>query len=181
MLEQNDQRVTFEVFNNHVTKSNAFLQTQNIKLMTAKYKDFSESIGVTDKYINMNERSAMKQEHVLASIFYTSFDKLSSKFSDTYKKLNDSETEYELKKRYKKHHHFGKHSFEVVNFYGFDIQHQVLSDEKGFVYHGIDKRMLFNSMIATINGPIRGLQLVQSVPTTVKHSSTVLFNYHVIC
>eukprot|EP01084_Bolivina_argentea_P284432 487462_1 len=154
IFEQKHQTISKESYNNQIYKAQQFLNSVEIKKMKAKYYDSTRAeCAVYGQEINIVEGSKLREEHVLSLIFYTSFDALSYGFSCSCRKLNNKETDDEIKQRHRKYFHFAKYLYEAVNFYGFDVNHEQFGDENGYVYHGINQPMLFQSMMAHIKGP----------------------------
>eukprot|EP01084_Bolivina_argentea_P297179 511926_1 len=95
----------------------------------------------TQKY-GISPGTPITLNHLIAIILYCSYDMLSYKFSESFRKLKKNESNDELKKRHKNFHFFAKYVVEAVNVYGTEQYKQNITA----FYHGIDTEMIFNDI-----------------------------------
>eukprot|EP01084_Bolivina_argentea_P134095 236599_1 len=74
--------------------------------------------------------------HLLSILIYTDMSKFCTVFRQTYRKLNSTETEYEVQMRHCELYYYSKSLFEAVDLFGTEM------DENMVVYHGL--LMCFN-------------------------------------
>eukprot|EP01084_Bolivina_argentea_P066020 120336_1 len=89
-------------------------------------------------------------QHIISVIVYCGYSQLSYAFSETYRKLNEKESNKNLKMRHNNFYHLGKYITEAVNLFSKrigDINSKIF-------YHGISKEMIFSSMITEMNQPL---------------------------
>eukprot|EP01084_Bolivina_argentea_P252919 424694_1 len=89
--------------------------------------------------------------HVIAILFYCNYSQLCCSFSETFRRLNNYESDILLIKRHCNFHHFGKLLREIVEVFGINF-HELQADKT--FYHGINIEMYFKSFYAKICGPM---------------------------
>eukprot|EP01084_Bolivina_argentea_P018415 34291_1 len=150
ILQQNDQSIEITVFNTQQIAAMDYLSGAELKKLTAK-EIWMLFLHAPRLYqTDLKDGDPLHVEHVLSILFYCNFDILSAKFSQTYRKYNKNESAQELIQKHRKYHHWAKRLWEAVNIYGYDTDHQAFGD---YVYHGINQKMLFKSIVTVINGP----------------------------
>ena len=150
ILNNKQFSIRLSQLNTQIKKTEQWLDTKCIKELKCKYPKNLE-MDQPGKHTDIEQGTPFLERHVLSLIFYCSFDQLSAKFSGTYRKISKKESDKDLKLRHQEFHHFGKSLYESINLYGNDVNSAVFGK---YVYHGMDKAMLFDSTVAMINGPI---------------------------
>eukprot|EP01084_Bolivina_argentea_P053579 98358_1 len=112
--------------------------------------DHAKRLRATDIFgYLLHPNQALKDDNVMVIMFYTDYDLLSFKFSETFRKLTEQETLPELIQRHRNYFCFSKILRETVECYG--EQYNEYSSAK--YYHGISTPVIFNSTIAKFCHP----------------------------
>eukprot|EP01083_Nonionella_stella_P092461 258869_1 len=112
--------------------------------------------------------SPCQVHHLCAILFYTNYDFLQGRFTETYRKLDASETDEALKSRHSNFANWGRYIREMVEIFGrrlsgsyYDTQtekwkpYSDIGIKKVYqtFYHGIDAEMLFVATIGRLCSP----------------------------
>eukprot|EP01084_Bolivina_argentea_P252770 424388_1 len=92
----------------------------------------------------------IKKRHLICIMIYTNFDDLQYEYTKTYRKLNENESDNDIKKRHLEFVHLGKLLREAVETNGICVEN---GKTKTF-FHGINRELLFTSTLAQFCGPI---------------------------
>ena len=98
-----------------------------------------ESQSLCSEY-GIKQGAPMTIEHILSIICYTDFDTLSYNFSTTFRKLNKTETNKEMKQRNSEYWHWSKRLRECVECYGTTVHHDTIN----IYYHGVSYMVLIH-------------------------------------
>eukprot|EP01084_Bolivina_argentea_P102907 184352_1 len=127
-----------------ILKAAIHLRTDHCKRMKC------ERIKSTECY-EIKQDAPIASNHLVAMTVYCSFDDLQYKFSETFRRLYDGETDKSLKHRHQNYYHLGKLLRELVECYGSSFTNYKDSIN---LYHGINRPFTFSSMSAFIKGPL---------------------------
>ena len=90
--------------------------------------------------------SAISIDDMLCVMLYTNYDKLQNKFSKTFRKASQNESDEELKERHSAFVHLSRFIKEAVNCFG-DNKSKIT------VYHGINSLTIFDNFTIRFSGP----------------------------
>eukprot|EP01084_Bolivina_argentea_P236798 398123_1 len=102
------------------------------------------------KYYGLKYGNILSLNHIIAMLLYCNYDALSYKFSETYRKINEKDNDYDIKQRHRNYYWLGRYLRECVECFGMKINDNSCNLN---VYHGINKKFIFPSMIANIKVP----------------------------
>eukprot|EP01083_Nonionella_stella_P074419 201878_1 len=129
-------KTLLEKANNHCRSNNAKSMVCS-RDKTAKWYDLRLGVPIT-----VNQIAAM--------MIYCNFDLLSKKFTETYRKLNDAESDDDLIQRHRNYYWMGRYLRECVECFG--MRHD-FAWKSIKVYHGVNVQYMFPSLFAHIKGP----------------------------
>ena len=126
------------------TKANLYLNTDYGKSMLC---NCSIPIGIP-------VYSPILLQHVLAMMLYCNFDTLQRKFTETFRKLSDNESDQQLVKRHRNYYWLGRYLRECVEYVPIAVSENLVCLREGIItlYHGVDKQFTFKSW-NYMNGP----------------------------
>eukprot|EP01084_Bolivina_argentea_P123752 219292_1 len=148
-----------ELLNNHICRIGS-VQWQSLYDKAAQHyqtvaaKDIFCKRNITASFYEMKYEESITLNHLIAMSTYCNFDKLSFKFSETYRKININETDIELRERHRNYYWLGRYLRECVECFGMDRKALGLKHSDSMtVYHGANKQFLFPSIYTHIMGP----------------------------
>eukprot|EP01084_Bolivina_argentea_P059463 108596_1 len=147
--------ISIQQFNEAYNKAQYLLHSSPI------IKNLQASYWRPQMINNLKEKTPPNTNHILSVILYTDYDSLSHKFSETFRKIRNSETWYTMKQRNGEYWNWSKMLSETVNVFGTSIGDMKV---KTF-YHGTSL-LYFDSFIALFNSP---------TSTTTKLSIATIF------
>eukprot|EP01084_Bolivina_argentea_P084751 153224_1 len=106
--------------------------------------------------------------HILAICLYTDCSKLCTLFRQTYRKMNENETEHNITNRHRNLYWLGRFLFEAIEFYGTEMDFDMI------VYHGLDKEMMFERFTAHFNQPISTTTRFETAQQFAKDAGIIL-------
>eukprot|EP01084_Bolivina_argentea_P304994 526826_1 len=128
-----------------------FLPKKYVRAGVKGYSNMDHALIMMDSSIyGIQNESAISFTHLLSIIIYCSYDTLSFKFSETFRKRND-ENYKQLKSRHSNFYHLSKYLNEAVHVFG-----KCMFNDKNNIhsfFHGISENHMFDSMSAFIYGP----------------------------
>eukprot|EP01084_Bolivina_argentea_P016724 31252_1 len=86
--------------------------------------------------------------HLISMMVYCNFSLLSYRFTETYRRIYDGESNQFVKRRHQNYYWIGKYLRECVECFGMQNELTMLK-----VYHGVNKKFMFSSMNAYIMCP----------------------------
>eukprot|EP01084_Bolivina_argentea_P212655 361434_1 len=104
------------------------------------------------KCYDMYFQQQMSINHVISMMVYCNFDTLQRKFSETFRKLDQNETDESLKKRHENFYFLARLLRESVECFGMNIKQTEYHQEIP-VFHGVNQSFSLSSMDACIKGP----------------------------
>eukprot|EP01084_Bolivina_argentea_P292986 503847_1 len=116
-------------------------QSPNIRALRCDYFSASQ--------FKMKEYQPPTMEHILGVILYTDYDSLSFRFSQTFRKISENESDKLTKKRGNEFWNWRKTLIETVNAFGTQLKDSNIP----VFYHGVSM-VYFNSFHTTFNSPI---------------------------
>eukprot|EP01084_Bolivina_argentea_P168432 292088_1 len=143
MLNNEICTVPMQQWNNIEEKAKLYSQSIHARSMICLR---NESAKYYDMNTNTTEKICIQPKHLAAIKFYTDFDELQRKFSETFRKLSANETDEELKNRHRNYYFWGKYLRECVECFGMKC-----CDMK--LYHGIQEECNFSSVYPYFKGP----------------------------
>eukprot|EP01083_Nonionella_stella_P088745 247541_1 len=143
-------------WNNLDQKAAAHISTDIAKQMRCVRTDSA-------KYYEMNNGATIGKQHLIAATVYCVCDLLQQKFTQTFRRINDAETIFDIKRRHRNFYFLARLLRECVE--GFGMEHNNLDSIR--VYHGINDQFAFKSLFGYIKGPFS---------TTLEYSVAVNFS-----
>eukprot|EP01084_Bolivina_argentea_P012959 24289_1 len=132
---------------------NMFVEKAKIHSETLKAMDFI----CGDYLYGIKKGDRIQKEHLMAIMIYCNNDVLSSKFSETYRKLSEKETDEELKKRHSNYYWLGRLLRECVACFRSKttLTSNLTPKNKSYnqLYHGINQQFTIKSLTEQIKGP----------------------------
>eukprot|EP01084_Bolivina_argentea_P263425 445869_1 len=109
------------------------------------------------KCYGFKNRDKMHINHLIVVLVYCNFDHLQFKFTQTFRKLKETETIESIKERHQNYHFLAKFLRECVECFGTEWRNpeRKPSGTRSFVnvYHGVTNTFTFTSMTPYIHGP----------------------------
>eukprot|EP01084_Bolivina_argentea_P236797 398121_1 len=102
------------------------------------------------KFYGLKYGDVLSSNHIIAMLIYCNYDTLSRKFSETYRKVNEKDNDYDIKQRHGNYYWLGRYLRECVECFGMKINDESCNLN---LYHGTNKSFIFPSMIANIKVP----------------------------
>eukprot|EP01084_Bolivina_argentea_P148613 259784_1 len=115
------------------------------------------------KYYDMQYGNIISPNHVISMLLYCNYDMLSYKFSETYRKINEKDSGYDIKQRHRNYYWLGRYLRECAECFGMEVNYDIWNLK---LYHGVNQRFTFESMIANIKLPFS---------TTISYAVAVTF------
>eukprot|EP01084_Bolivina_argentea_P167888 291251_1 len=103
-------------------------------------------------FYGMKFGQLITQNHLIGMMIYCNSDLLQRKFTATFRRLNETETDDEMKARHSNYYHLGKLLREIVEFHGMKWPHDAPLSMN--LYHGVTEQLAFSSLNAFIKGPL---------------------------
>eukprot|EP01084_Bolivina_argentea_P065952 120229_1 len=156
-IEAKYENLCDELLNNKILSINKqSFDTETEKAQNKLKTDYAKQL-IADNYMihryNIREGTQISLQHILAIIFYTSYDTLSYNFSKTFRSTNKTETFNDCKARNSEYALWSRLLCEAVNVFGKTVGYKWGSKIKIF-YHGINCLLYFSSFVSTFNSPI---------------------------
>eukprot|EP01084_Bolivina_argentea_P172532 298881_1 len=152
--------IQMDEWNKTQSKAATFLETNHAKQLETKY-DWTD--------YKIKKRSQISISHLMVLIFYTDFDELSFKFSETFRKKNNEETVYDIIEQNSNYHWLSKILRETVECYGHWYEYEEIK-----YYHGISTLMSFPSTIAKFNHPTSTTKQITVAQTFATNAGCIL-------
>eukprot|EP01084_Bolivina_argentea_P111066 198274_1 len=111
-----------------------------------------QTVPRTDQLLRcygISEDDIMSVQHIAAIMIYCNFDVLSKKFSETFRRIPDNETNESLIRRHRNYAHLARLIRESADCF----QGDVTNVKNIHLYHGISIKTQFSSTAACIKGP----------------------------
>ena len=121
-------------------KAKIFLNQEHAKCMKAT--------GSLCSDYGIKESSNLTVQHLMAVILYTDHDKLSYNFSSTFRKLSQSETFGDQKRRNREYSNWSRLLRETVELFGTEMTNSKVDT----FYHGVSK-LIFSSFVSFFASP----------------------------
>eukprot|EP01084_Bolivina_argentea_P205930 351699_1 len=128
------------------------------------HKHIGGSKDAWEMVYGIKKDSPITMNHILAVLLYTNHTELSAAFSKTYRKITTTETDKSVKQRHSEYGHWAKLLREAVECWGTQL-HDKNTEIKCF-YHGISRKMVFDSFNPRFAGP---------TSTTLQYAVAVTF------
>eukprot|EP01084_Bolivina_argentea_P072067 130890_1 len=161
--------ITLQSWNIVVSKAKYLKNTLNARKSYAKthtYYPKAQHSFSHPIHFGYTDGSEITLNHLIVLRIYCEMDKLQSKFTETYRKINSQQTMQDIIRIHANFHHFAKYLKECIEVFGTEYKDGVVKR----MYHGIDKEMTFDSTTADIFGPLSttynwtvGVQFSQSM------------------
>eukprot|EP01084_Bolivina_argentea_P170993 296261_1 len=149
-----------ELLQNHIchineTQWNNLCATAYIHSQTSTAKDMACSENKFTQCYGIKRWDRITKQHLISLMVYCNFDFLSHKFSETYRKLSEIESDQKLKTRHSNYYWLGRLLRECVEcFTPISCIFSFLPFQSGAIlYHGINQQFLFKSLNIQINCP----------------------------
>eukprot|EP01084_Bolivina_argentea_P020141 37477_1 len=145
------QNLKLEILSNHRV-SFSIEQWQNTviksELKRKRYKNkVNKAFFLWQKAYGFGGQNTIDDRHIQALFLYTNYSDLCTKFTETYRKLSENESDSHLKDRHSYFAHFGKALKECVEVFG------VRKSKHTHFYHGINRKMVFKKLCERFCGP----------------------------
>eukprot|EP01084_Bolivina_argentea_P001995 3681_1 len=134
--------INVDVFDAALNKSKELLQkSDKLKQSKSCIDRLNDSYGIPANH-------ELGIQNVLSIVLYTDYDTLSSKFSQTFRKMECNETDERIRERHREYCNWSKILCETVNCWGNKMEN--INIER--FYHGVSA-VYFDSYIAQFNSP----------------------------
>eukprot|EP01084_Bolivina_argentea_P255424 429596_1 len=118
------------------------------------------------KYYDMRHKEQIQMEHLMAAMAYCGYDELQKKFSETFRRTNNTESINDIKEKHRNYYFFGRLLRECVECFG--MKHN--NNDIIRLYHGINNYFMFKSLFGYIKG---------SFSTTTSYEVSVNFSANI--
>eukprot|EP01084_Bolivina_argentea_P250612 419982_1 len=136
----------------HCQKADHYMKTMTVKCI--KCQKLSTNFDPSSMY-GIAISQPISSNHLVAVMVYCNQDVLQARFTETYRKISNEETDECIKKRHQNYHHLGRLLREVVECFGYqnDGNDAEGAFNKGHLYHGITIQHSFDAINTRIYGP----------------------------
>eukprot|EP01084_Bolivina_argentea_P268224 455519_1 len=151
-ITQNEYcKIPLATFNHTFNKAKVKIQTVFAKTIICR-------TDTREHDYKIFEGSPVRIEHLLSMMLYCNFTILQQKCSETYRKINQYETDASLKQRHSNYANWGRLLRELVDAYGWYTDG---SEARMHLYHGLNTTYEFTSLHAIIKGPFSATRDIQ--------------------
>eukprot|EP01084_Bolivina_argentea_P108232 193426_1 len=105
------------------------------------------------EFYELTYQQQIETHHLIAVMIYCNYDILQRKFTETFRRKDENESNEQMKKRHQEYYHLGRFLREIVECFGMHVDDDVDSIRSITLYHGVDKAFTFPSLDAYIKGP----------------------------
>eukprot|EP01084_Bolivina_argentea_P183658 316877_1 len=144
--------ISIDQWDNSSEQAQYLQNTKNAKTLRANtdyYKNYTNSHNHPINF-GYKDGSCITFKHLLCVYIYCNFDVLQCKFSETFRKMHEHETLPNVIKRHANYYHFARFLKETIEVFG--IQYKFGGIKR--MYHGINRKMVFDSTSAFIYAPL---------------------------
>eukprot|EP01084_Bolivina_argentea_P114578 203947_1 len=150
-LTQNEViRLTIEQFNHESQKASLKLSSLHGKSIKADLVKTSDDATVDHSQWEIPKDSPIKLHHLIAIIIYCAYSELSFRFSETFRKINGSESDESLRRRHSNFYWLSRNIHEAVNVFSTSAWRGNIRT----LYHGIQRNMIFDSVFCRMHQPL---------------------------
>ena len=120
------------------------------------HKPLSAIYSVWEKLYGIKKGERPRTEHICALLMYTNFSRNCTAFGGTYRRKTGYETNRRLKERHSEVAIQGRLLRELIEGYGHSMSKRDFPEYNHIdtFYHGVNKSMIFQSIIIKLCGPV---------------------------